>query len=335
MIADAMVRRLTRRDIIAASVGLLAWRLAAGGNVAAQSATPSPESFPPFPELPPLPAATPREDRPLAVVTTTGILADLVSQCGGERVEVNSILPANADPHDFEPAPEDLIRIAEADLIVVHGLRLDAWAEPLIDSADASAPIVIATDGIETIASDEEEFSEGDPHVWFDPMRTKQMVANIASGLIVADGDGEADYQARQTAYAAHLDALDAAIAERIALIPAERRKIVTNHDSLAYYAARYGLEIVGTIIPGIDTRTEPSAKEIAELIDTVEREGVRAIFIENTASARLAESLAEQAGIEVIASLYTDNLGEPGSGAETYIGLMQTDTRIIVEALR
>ncbi len=328
--------RLTRRRLI--------W-LAAGGVALGQNdwvasradaeGTPEPAEFPPFPEFPPLPPAAPRPEGPLRVVTSTAILADLTRQVGGERVDVSSILPANADPHDFEVQPADLVTISEADLVVMHGLKLDAWIEPLVESAGGDAPVVVATTGITTIASGEDAFSEGDPHVWFDPQRTKQMVANIAQGLIAVDPPGEPDYQARLQAYQANLDLLDAEIAKRIALIPPERRKLVTNHDSLAYFAERYGLTIVGTVIPGIDTRTEPSAKDMAELVDRIKREGVPAIFTENTVSPRLAEALAEQAGVRVVASLYTDSLGDPGSGADTYIGMMETNTRIIVEALR
>lgn len=333
---DMRTRRLTRRDLIGIALsstafGCTGWHTDRAGA----EATPEPTEFPPFPEFPPLPPATPRPEGPLRVVTSTAILADLTRQVGGERVDVSSILPANADPHDFEVQPGDLVKISEADLVIMHGLKLDAWIEPLIENAGGNAPVVVATTGIATIASDEDAFSEGDPHVWFDPQRTKQMVANIAQGLISIDPPGEPDYQARMKAYQANLDLLDAEIAKRIALIPPERRKLVTNHDSLAYFAERYGLTVVGTVIPGIDTRTEPSAKDISELVDRIKREGVPAIFTENTVSPRLAEALAEQAGVRVVASLYTDSLGEPGSGADTYIGMMEMDTRIIVEALR
>ncbi|MDP9364002.1 MAG: zinc ABC transporter substrate-binding protein [Chloroflexota bacterium] len=283
----------------------------------------------------PLPAAMPRAEGPLVVVATTGILADLVAQVGGERVEVVSLLPANADPHDFEPAPEDLVRVEGADSVVRHGLGLDEWSEGLIENADAELPVIVATEGIETRPSDDEEFAEGDPHVWFDPMRTGEMVRNIAAGLSEVDPDGEATYQARGDAYAAELRVLDAAIQAAIDTVPRERRKLVTNHDALGYYADRYGLEIVGTVIPGLETTAEPSAREVATLIEAIEREGVPAIFAENTTSPALAEELAAEAGVRVVDDLYTDSLGEPGSGADTYLGLMRTDTTLIVEALR
>ncbi|MGH2561898.1 MAG: metal ABC transporter substrate-binding protein, partial [Thermomicrobiales bacterium] len=182
---------------------------------------------------------------------------------------------------------------------------------------------------------DEEEFTEGDPHVWFDPTRVKTMVANIAADLSALDADGAPSYEARLATYQANLDQLDIAISERIELVPVERRKMVTNHDALRYFAERYGLEIVGTVIPGIDTRAEASARDIADLLEVIDEAQVPAIFAENTTNPELAEELAAQAGITIVDDLYTDSLGDADSGANTYIGLMQTDTRLIVEALR
>ncbi len=299
-------------------------------------------AVPPFGTPAALPAIDERADGPIQVVTSTSILADLARQVGGERVAVTSILPANADPHDFEASPDDVISIEDADLIILHGLQLDTWADGLIEAAQTDAPVVIATTGIETLGANDEhdgendsEFSEGDPHVWFDPMRAKQMAANIRDGLIASDSDGASAYQERYDAYAAQLDELDAEIQQRIDLIPEPQRVLVTNHDALEYFANRYGLTIVGTVIPGLDSRTEPSAKELAALIDTIEASGATVIFAENTVGPALAESLASDAGIRVAPDLYTDSLGDSGSGADTYIGLMQTDTIIIVENLR
>lgn len=336
---------MSRRSLILGSAGFAAAWATPLSLTAAQDA-----SVPPFASPVALPAIDERADGPLRVITSTSILADLARQIGGERVDVTSILPANADPHDFEPSPDDVIAIEEADLIVLHGLQLDTWANGLIEAAQSDAPVTIATMGIATIGSghddaehddadhDDDEHdhdsSAGDPHVWFDPMRAKQMAENIRGGLTASDPDGAGAYQQRYDAYAAQLDALDIEIRQRIELIPSEHRVLVTNHDALAYYADRYGLTIVGTVIPGIDSRTEPSAKEIAALIETIHESGVTVVFAENTIGPALAESLASDAGIRVAPDLYTDSLGDEGSGAGTYIGLMQTDTIIIVENL-
>jgi ABC-type Zn uptake system ZnuABC Zn-binding protein ZnuA len=300
-------------------------------RTSAQDGTP----IPPFPPVAPLPSIESRADGPLKIVTSTTILADLARQIGGERVDVTSLLPPNADPHDYEPSPDDVIAIEDADLVILHGLQLDTWVDPLVEAAQTSAPVIVATDGIKTIGSDDKGFSEGDPHVWFDPMRVKTMVANIQAALASVDADGADRYRQRLDAYDASLDQLDKAIQERIDLIPEKRRVLVTNHDALEYFANRYGLKIVGTVIPGLDSRTEPSAKEIAKLIDEISKTGVTVIFVENTVSPALADSLASDAGIRVAPELFTDSLGDKDSGADTYIGLMETDTRIIVEHLR
>lgn len=324
---------VSRRFVLGASAGLAMGNFS-GRLVHAQDGTPVPDDIS-FPATPSLPDANPRQDGELAIVTSTNILQDLVRQVGGARVNVVSLIPANADPHDFEPRPEDIAGIAESDLVVVHGLELDSWMDDLIDNSGTDAPVIVATDGIKTIASDEEGFGAGDPHVWFDPTLVKVMTTTIRDALAGIDPDGTPDYDTRLAAYHRQLDDLDSGIAARIALVPAERRKMVTNHDALAYFANRYGLDIVGTIIPGLDARVEPSAKEVAALIGTIKETGARAIFAENTVSPALAEQLAAEAGVMVVDDLYTDSLGTEDSGAETYIKLMQTDTIVIVSALK
>jgi ABC-type Zn uptake system ZnuABC Zn-binding protein ZnuA len=319
--------------LVAAVVLAASWLVTVSNTYAQDTAaTPPPVDFP---ALQPLPEATPRAEDTLKVVATTPILADLARQVGGARLDVTSILPPNADAHDFEPKPQDLVAVEGAALIVEHGLKLDAWAADMIEHAGVDAPVVVATTGVQTIATDEEGFSEGDPHVWFDPRNVKIMTDNIAAALIAADPDGTASYEARRDAYKAQLDQLDQAIADQIATIPPERRKLVTNHDAFGYYVARYGLTFVGSVIPSLDSRAEPSAKDTAELIDKIKAEGVPAIFTETSINPELEEELANEAGVKIISNLYGDTLGEPGSGADTYIGMMQTDTRLIVEGLR
>ena len=185
------------------------------------------------------------------------------------------------------------------------------------------------------LPAEEDAFAEGDPHVWFDPTRVITMVDTIAADLTTLDPDGAATYEARRDAYQTELRALDTAIATAIATIPEERRKLVTSHDALAYFADRYELTVVGTVIPGLETTAEPSAKQVAELLTLIDRESVPAIFAENTANPSLAEELASEAGVTVVDDLYTDSLGDAGSGADTYLGLMRTDAILIVEALQ
>lgn len=320
--------RLSRRHLLAALAVTPA--IVAVKPATAQEATPMPDA----PALPPLPDTSPRAEGPLKVVATTPILADIARQVGGARVELKTLLPNNADTHDFEPAPDDIVKIEDAELVIEHGLDLDNWAADLVETV-GDKQVLIATDGVSLLPSDDEEFSAGDPHVWFDPNNVKVMTANIAGGFIALDPEGLADYEARRDAYGLQLDALDQWIAARIATIPAERRKLVTNHDAFGYYVNRYGLTFVGSVIPSIDSRAEPSAKDIAELIARIQAENVPAIFTESTINPELEKELAEQAGVTVSPNLYSDNLGESGSGADTYIGMMVANTTVIVTALK
>jgi ABC-type Zn uptake system ZnuABC Zn-binding protein ZnuA len=303
-------------------------------TAAAQSTPVTSDAFPPFAPLAALPDAPAREDGPLKIVASTGIIGDLVNQIGGSRVEVTTILPANADPHEFEPSPKDVATLQDANVVFIHGLGLDNWAQDLIDNSGADFSVVTVTDGVDAINRLGGDASDVDPHVWFDPTKVAQMTANIAAGLSAADPDGADAYNARLAVYQQNLTALDQQIAERVALIPTDRRNIVTNHDALGYFADRYGLNIVGTVIPGLSPGAEPSAQEVAALLQTVKDQQVSVIFAENTVSPKLAQELASEAGITVVDTLYSDSLGEAGSGADTYIGLMQTDTQTIVSAL-
>lgn len=321
-------RTRTVSSILAACA--LVFTLVFSGTATAQ--TPAADSGP---TLTAMPDAAPRAGSPLKVVATTPLLADVARQIGGSRVDVTAILPANADPHDFEPAPADLVEVEGAELIIEHGLSLDTWASDLVKNADAKAPVLIATKDVPTIASPEQAFADGDPHIWFDPRNIKIVTRNIAAAMIAADPDGAPSYTARADAYAAQLDALDGWIGAQIATIPADRRKLVTNHDAFGYYIARYGLTFVGTVIPGLSTNAEPSAKETADLIDTIKAEKVPAIFTESSINPKLENELGRQAGVAVVPNLYGDNLGDAQSGAATYIAMMVTDTRLIVDALR
>ncbi|HEU0115556.1 MAG TPA: metal ABC transporter substrate-binding protein [Thermomicrobiales bacterium] len=314
--------------LIALACDVIAWLPAAAQSTPAATAIVGPHFVM-------LPVAAPRDGGPLAVVTTTPLLADLVHEVGGDRVTVQSILPPNADPHDYEPKPADLVDIEDADVIVEHGLNLDHWADALVANAGASAPVLVATHGVPTIASNEAGFGGGDPHVWFDPTNVKIMTDTIAAALTNADPAGAASYAARRDAYDRNLGILDAWIKGQIATIPPKRRKLVTNHDAFTYYVTRYGLTDVGSVIPSLDTSAEPSAQETEALIGKIKAEGVPAIFTEASLNPRLEQQLAADAGVAVVPTLYGDTLGSPGTPGDTYLGMMVADTTMIVDALR
>ncbi len=175
---------------------------------------------------------------------------------------------------------------------------------------------------------------EHDPHFWFDPVRVKQAVTSIAAQMATTDPENAQFYRDNAAAYNAELDSLHAWIEERVAVVPEERRLLVTSHDSFQYFAQRYGFEVVGAVLPSMTTEYEPSAQELAELIETIKHEGAVAVFAETTHSARLAQRIAEETGATLVGELYTGSLGEPGGEAGTYLDMMRYDVNAIVEAL-
>ena len=392
---------------------------------------------------------------PVSVVTTSNIVGDWVDVVGGDRVDVNSLLAAGADPHSFNPGARDVANVADADLVMVIGLGLEAsWLEDLIKNAARDEDSVVELgDAVDAIpfeplgedehddhddhdehddedehghdededahdededehdhdeedehdededehdhdeeeghdededehdhdedAHDEDEdehdhdeeeghdededehdhdedehdededdhddhghghhdhaHGEFDPHFWFDPIRVKIAVNEIAEHLSEVDPAGAAVYWDNAAAYNAELDALHAWIEEQVAQIPVERRALVTSHDSFAYFAALYDFRVVGTVIPGLTTEREPSAQEIAGLVDTIRDNQIRAIFAETTVQDAIVMSVARETGASV-ARLYTGSLGASGSGADTYIGMVRANTMAIVDALR
>ncbi len=324
---------LNRRTIFSAAA-LAGLALRPRWTLAQDTATPSAT---PRLTLTPLPEIAARDGKPVAVVATTPLLADLARQIGGARVDAVSVLPADADPHEFEPSPQDLVAASNADLILEHGLHLDDWAKDLVANADSNAVVLVTTKNVKTISASSatENFDQGDPHVWFDPRNIETMVADIAAALTQFDAAGAQGYAARLAAYTAQLQALDSWITTQIDTIPIARRKLVTNHDAFGYFVAHYQIEFVGAVIPSLDSRAEPSAKETAALIDKIAAEGVPAIFTESSINPKLEEELGKQAGVKVVPNLYGDNLGAAGSGADTYLAMMQTDVNLIVSALR
>lgn len=286
--------------------------------------------------------ATPSVVTAVTVVTTNSIIADWVRQVGRDRVDVFALLPVGSDPHTFRPGARDVTRVADADLVFSIGLNLEgAWLVDLIKNA-ASSPDAVVPLGklVEPLGLNGQDGLQGrngpfDPHFWFDPLRVQRAVSDIAARLSLLDPMGEETYVANAESYSRELDDLHEWTLEQVAQIPPERRRLVTSHDTLGYFAQRYGFEVVGTIIPGVTTELDPSAAELAKLSDAIRAQRVPAIFTETTMSDRLARSLAEETGVRVIRALYTGSLDGPGTGADTYIAMIRTNINVIVDALK
>lgn len=289
----------------------------------------------------------------LRVVATTVQIEALTQEIADGKVELDGIIPAGADSHDFEPVASDLAKIERADLILRHGIGLDDWLNRSLSASKArtvtvTEGIALKKPAIEHGHEDEEDESEHadedeahadeeglDPHVWHDPDNVKVMVDNIAAALTEADPEQGDTYKARAEAYKQALDETKAEVQAIIDEIPQENRKLVTNHDAFGYFARAFGLEIVGAVIPSASTEAEPSARQTAELLETIERENVRAIFAESSVNSTLARTLANDAGVMIVDDLYGDSLGEPGSGAETLDGMLRANAQKIANALK
>lgn len=266
----------------------------------------------------------------LRVVATTTQIADFARNVGGDRITLTRLLAPNADPHDYEPTPKDVAAVADAQLVLEHGIDLDSWLDDVIDNAGGDATRVRVTDGIHL----RPDGGAGDPHVWLDPRNAIAMVRNIARALATSDPAGADAYEANAKRYADELAALDTDLAAQIAPIGRQARTIVTDHDALGYFADRYAVTVVATVIPSTSTAAEPSAKDVAALVKTIRTSGARAVFSEASVDPRLVETIAKEAGVPFGPPLYADSLAPEGEPAATYTGMMRANMDAIIEGI-
>ncbi len=275
----------------------------------------------------------------LQIVATTSIVADVVRQIGGELIDVEILLPEGADPHSFDPSPQDIALVADADIIFANGAGLEAFITHLLESAGAEDRVVEVSEGITLLShpkADEQEQAEhaGDPHTWTDPNNVMIWVENIESALTSADPNNQEKYAAGAASYTSELEEIDLWIHEEIAKIPVENRKIVTDHRLLGYYVEEYELEQVGAIVEGYSSLSEPSAQELAALEDAISALGVQAIFVGNTVNSNLAERIAEDTGVQIV-YFYTGSLSAADGEAGNYLDYLRYNTRAFVNALK
>jgi len=311
-----------------------------------------------------LPVTTHAQAKKLKVVMTTTILLDFARNVAGDKADLASLVPTDGDPHEFDPSPNDLKRIADADLIFVNGAGFEGFIDKLIKDSGSKAKVVTVTDGIAVRPFVEPgdakpvntppDLPPGvlgfagiypcnevkpdqpacDPHLWQDPTNVILYTLNMRDALIAADAANAPAYKANAALYIAKLRQLDADIWQAIAAIPVNNRVLITNHDALGYFAARYGFKVVGIVLPGGGTTREPAPKDVAELVKQIKGQNVKAIFTENIGNDKLAQEIARQTGVTVVQSLYTDALGAAGTPGETYLGMMRANVKAIVDAL-
>jgi ABC-type Zn uptake system ZnuABC Zn-binding protein ZnuA/ABC-type Mn2+/Zn2+ transport system permease subunit len=270
----------------------------------------------------------------ISVVATTTQIADWVRQVGGANASVHQILQPNTDPHEYEPRPKDVERTAGAKIVFESGSGLDHWMSKVIAESGAAPAVVVLGDVAPVKLRGEasgSETSRSDPHWWHDPRNAEAAVTAIRNALAQADPAHKVGYDRRAAAYVAKLQALDSGIARCIARVPVTQRRLVTDHDAFDYFAARYGIRVIGAVIPSQTTQAQPSAGDLARLIAFIRREHVRAVFPESSLNSRLAKTIASETGARSDLTLYGDTLGPSGSTGATYLTMEEANANAVV----
>ncbi len=271
----------------------------------------------------------------VSVVATTTQIGDFAREVGGDAVDVHTILSPNTDPHYYEPRPDDVTTTADAKIIFTNGDNLDAWMDKVVDDSGSDAKVVDLGETVPVKLPGESsgpEASRFDPHWWHDPRNAEEAARQIATQLSALDPAGKAKFEANAAAYETKLRALDAGIARCVDSVPAGDRKLVTDHDAFGYFAKRYGIDVVGAVIPSQTTQAQPNAQDLSDLVNLIKAEGVKAVFPESSLSPKLAETISSQTGASADYTLYGDTLGPEDSSGSTYLTMEGANAKAMVE---
>jgi zinc/manganese transport system substrate-binding protein len=269
-------------------------------------------------------------------VASFSILGDMVKQVGGDRVEVATLVGPDGDAHVYEPTPADAKTLANSKILFVNGLGFEGWMDRLEKSSGFKGKTIVASTGVEPRHMMEAEAGKeeaiADPHAWQSLANGKIYVANIRDGLIAADPEGKADYEANAAKYLDAIAKEEAAVKEALGNLPPERRKIITTHDAFGYFGAAYGIEVIAP--EGVSTESEASAKDVAKIIRQIKAEHIPAVFIENVTDHRLLDQIARETGAKIGGTLYTDALSPPDGPASTYLAMFRHNVGTLTAAL-
>jgi zinc/manganese transport system substrate-binding protein len=264
--------------------------------------------------------------RGVTVVATTTEVADLVRQVGGSRVNVEGMLRPGGDPHDYEPRPSDVAAVADATVVFRSGGEVDQWLNDVIDNAGGDAEVVSLIDSVKRL--------DDDPHWWQDATNGVRAVKAIRAELTKADPAGRPTFARNAERTIGTLERLDRQITVCVDRVPPAKRKIVTTHDALAYFARRYGVQVVGAVIPSLSTQAQASAGDVQQLVEQIRREDVEAIFPESSVNPDIERAIARESGATIGDPLYADSLGPKGSPGETYTGALAADAAALVRGM-
>ena len=271
----------------------------------------------------------------IPVLASFSILGDLVRVVGADRVAVTTLVGPDEDAHVFEPKASDAKNLLQTRLLVTNGLEFESWAQKLIKSAGYKGPVAVASQGIKarSMPAEKGKGTETDPHAWQDPTNVVLYVRNISAALGKLDPAGASTYQTNSEAYIKALQTADAEAKTQIAAIPAAKRKVITSHDAFGYFGAHYGITFLAP--QGISTESEPSAKEVAQLIKQIQREKIKAVFFENMSNSKLLAQPSKDAGVTVGPALYVDALSKTGGPADSYLKLMRHNVTQLVAGMK
>jgi ABC-type Zn uptake system ZnuABC Zn-binding protein ZnuA len=271
----------------------------------------------------------------LDVVATTTQIADFVRNVGGDAVAAHQILEPNTDPHEYEPRPEDVEATAGARSVFENGDNLDHWMGDIVEQAGGDTEVVDLGVSVPVKLPGESsgpEASKYDPHWWHDPKNAEAAIEEIRDTLVAADPKDRETYQRNAKTYLARLEKLHKGIESCMDKVPQGERKLVTDHDAFSYFAKRYGVDVVGAVIPSQSTQGQPSAKELSGLVSLIKRENVKAVFPESSINPELARQIARQTGASADYTLYGDTLGPRGSDGDTYLEMEAHNATAMVE---
>ncbi|HYW57634.1 MAG TPA: metal ABC transporter substrate-binding protein [Polaromonas sp.] len=271
----------------------------------------------------------------IPVLVSFSILGDLVQVVGKDRVAVTSLVGPNEDAHVFEPKAADAKNLLQTRLLVTNGLGFEHWTQKLVKSAGYKGPVAIASQGIQprSMQAEKGKGAESDPHAWQDPTNVAIYVRNIAAALGKLDPQGKSQYEANTEAYVKELQTLDADAKTQIAAIPADKRKVITSHDAFGYLGTHYGIKFLAP--QGMSTEAEPSARDVAKLIKQIQKEKIKAVFVENMSNSKLLAQLSKDAGVTPGPELYADALSKAGGPADTYLKMMRHNMAQLVAGMK
>jgi zinc/manganese transport system substrate-binding protein len=276
--------------------------------------------------------SNPVRAKTLHVVASFSILADVVKQIGGSSITVKGLVPADGDPHEFEPTPDDARALKEADIAFLSGEGLESWFQRLANASGFKGEAVVVSTGIDTISMEENGKAVTDPHVWNSARNVIIWANNIEKALSAASPEDAAVFRANAKGYAKQLEELDSYARDRIGAVPQEKRKVLTSHDAFGYFSRAYGVSFLSPI--GLSTESEASAGDVGRLIDQIKKEGVKVYFIENSNDPRLVQQIATATGAKPGGKLYVESLSSGDGPTRTYTAMFHYNVDQIVAAI-